>query len=197
VIDVMPWLPKSHRLSGKPIEDVYRDLAERYLRPRSRIMDAVEEFQRDRLDDTTIAVHYRGSDKKFEMSNLDKVNARYFEVLDGFDPKSRIFLLTEDARAAEKFRARFGDRIIASDCLRTDNDVGVHYLPTADRTRLGVEVMIDTYLAMRCSAFVGNGTSNVSAVVAALKAWPEGRCVLLTPSLLGKRNIYVHVVPER
>lgn len=194
VIDLMPWIPKSDRLAGKTIDEVYRDLAQRYLRPRPQIMQAVDEFQRSRFDDATIAVHYRGSDKKNEMRDFDDVNARYFDVLDRFDPKSRIFLLTDDARAAAAYRARFGERIILSDCLRTDNDVGIHIRPTADRTRLGIEVMIDTYLAMRCSAFVGNGKSNVSAVVAALKAWPAGRCTLLVPSFLSTRNIFVHLV---
>jgi hypothetical protein len=70
--------------------------------------------------------------------------------------------------------------------------MGLHYLQDADRTRLGTEVMVDTYLALRCSCFIGNGMSNVSAIVAALKPWRNDECTLLVPSLLHRRNLYLY-----
>ena len=56
--------------------------------------------------------------------------------------------------------------------------------------------MVDTYLAMRCQSFIGNGLSNVSAFVAVLKPWGDYECTLLTPSLLRSRNPYIHTEPR-
>ena len=192
-IDLIPWIPKSHRLFGKTIDEVYRDLAERYLQPRLEIAAAVETFYREHLSGApSIADHLRGSDKRLEMNELDSINQSYFGILDRFDPLSRIFLLTDDARWINAFRTRYGDRVVTTDCRRTDGDKGVHYLPSEDRTRLGTEVMVDTYLAMHCARFVGNGSSNVSAIAAALKPWRDGECTLVAPSLLHSRNSYIY-----
>jgi hypothetical protein len=70
--------------------------------------------------------------------------------------------------------------------VRTDNDLGIHYTPSVDPVRLGIEVMRDTYLALRCARFIGNGQSNLSAMVAMLKRWDPGACVLVAPSQLHK-----------
>jgi hypothetical protein len=84
------------------------------------------------------------------------------------------------------FHERYGDRIAVTDSMRTDNDLGIHYAPAVDRVRLGIEVMRDTYLALRCAKFIGNGRSNVSAMAAMLKRWEPGACVLVAPSQLYK-----------
>jgi protein O-GlcNAc transferase len=140
-------------------------------------------------------VHYRGSDKRGEVEDLDKVNRSYFDVLDGLPSETRIFLLTDDAQAAERFRTQYGDRIVTTDAQRTSDDQGVHYLPSSDRRRLGTEVMVDTYVAMRCDRFIGNGGSNVSAFVATLKTWRDGDCILLLPSLLSFRLPALYIPP--
>ena len=190
LIDLWLWIPKTHRLFGKSLEVVYRDLAARYLRPRPHITSAVEQFYCEHLSGApAIAVHVRGSDKHVEYQNNDTINARYFEVLDQLDQETRIFLLTDDARWAEAFRARYGDRLVMTSSERTAGSMGVHTLPHADRPRLGVEVMVDTYLALRCSRFLGNGNSNVSAVVAALKPWGRSECTLLARSQLYMRGL--------
>jgi protein O-GlcNAc transferase len=188
IAHLLPWLPETHRLSGKAIEEAYRDLAGRYLKPRPEIAAQAETFFREHLDGApSVAVHYRGTDKHGELDNLDEVNRGYFDVLDGLPSEMRVFLLTEDAAAVERFRARYGNRIVTTDAQRTSGDTGVHYLPSSDRKSLGIEVMVDTYVALRCDRFIGNGASNVSAFVATLKTWREGDCILLAPSLLSFR----------
>jgi hypothetical protein len=61
-----------------------------------------------------------------------------------------------------------------------------------DRIALAKEVLIDSYVALRCRKFLGNGQSNVSAAVAALKPWNHGECVLLLPSLLHAPNMTIY-----
>jgi len=185
VVDLLPWIPATHKLRGKSLDDVYRYLAETYLRPRESISSQVEEFYRRHIRGLpTVAVHVRGSDKRLEMADLDRLNELYFDAIDRVDPSWRILLLTDDTRCVAVFQERYGDRVIVTDSIRTDNDLGIHYHSSVDRIRLGAEVMRDTYLALRCEKFIGNGRSNVSAMAAILKCWDPGACVLLAPSQL-------------
>jgi protein O-GlcNAc transferase len=187
VIDLLPWLPATHKLHGKSLDEVYHYLVTTYLRPREFVLSQVEEFYRRHIRGLpTVAVHVRGSDKKLEIADLDRLNKLYFAAIDREDPSWRILLLTDDTRYVTAFRERYADRIVVTDSLRTDNDLGIHYQSPVDRVRLGAEVMRDTYLALRCEKFIGNGRSNVSAMAAVLKRWDPGTCVLLVPSRLRK-----------
>jgi protein O-GlcNAc transferase len=187
VVDLLPWIPPIHKLRGKSLEEVYHYLVTTHLKPKGFISAQVEELDRRYIHGKpTIAVHVRGSDKRIEVANLDQVNKLYFDAIDREDPSWQILLLTDDTRCIEVFQQRYGDRIAVTDSIRTDNDLGIHYVPSVDRVRLGIEVMRDTYLALRCTKFIGNGRSNVSAMVALLKRWDPGACVLLVPSQLHK-----------
>ncbi|MBV9427265.1 MAG: hypothetical protein JO084_06060 [Bradyrhizobiaceae bacterium] len=187
VVDLLPWIPPGHKLHGKPLDEVYYYLATTWLKPREAIWAQVEElFQRHIRGKPTLAVHVRGSDKKIEMADLDRINSLYFGVIDREDPSWQILLLTDDTRCAEMFQNRYADRIVLTDSMRTDNDLGIHYTPSVDRVRLGIEVMRDTFLALRCQKFIGNGHSNLSAMAAMLKRWGPGDCVLVAPSQLHK-----------
>jgi len=185
VVDLLPWIPPAHKLRGKSLQDVYHYLVATYLRPRESIASQVEEFYRRHIRGLpTVAVHVRGSDKMLEVADLDRLNKLYFDVIDRVDPSWRILLLTDDTRCVAVFQERYAGRVIVTDSIRTGNDLGIHYHASVDRVRLGAEVMRDTYLALRCEKFIGNGRSNVSAMAAILKRWDDGACVLLVPSQL-------------
>jgi len=187
-VDLLPWIPPTHKLHGRSLDEVYDYLAATYLRPTEFILLQVEElYQRHIGGKPTIAVHVRGSDKRLETANLDQLTKLYFDAIEREDPTWKILLLTDDRRCAVVFQERYAERIILTDSMRTDSDLGVHYTPSLDRVRLGTEVMRDTYLALRCAKFIGNGRSNVSAMVAMLKRWDYGTCVLLAPSRLRER----------
>jgi hypothetical protein len=51
---------------------------------------------------------------------------------------------------------------------------------------LAREVLEDAFLALRCDAFLGDGASGVSNMIAALSNWPAGQVTLL------RKNVYVH-----
>lgn len=131
-----------------------------------------------------IAVHVRGADKSSEYGQLDALNESYFPVLDQQDSATRIFLLTDDAHWLTRFRDRYGDHIVTTDSLRSENNSGVHTSGLHNRVRLGTEVAIDAYIALTCDKFLGNGRSNLSAMVAILKDWTPSACTLLATSLL-------------
>jgi protein O-GlcNAc transferase len=197
IVDLLPWIPSTHELHGKPLEQVYYYLVAKYLKPRQHIMSQVEDFYAAHIRGMpTLAVHVRGSDKRLEIGDLDDLNRTYFVAIDRESPSWLILLLTDDTRCVSAFRARYADRIVVTDSIRTETDLGIHYHSFVDRVRLGGEVMRDTYLALRCEKFIGNGQSNVSAMAAMLKRWDPGACLLLAPSQLRKSYRQKFMLPR-
>ncbi len=189
VADLVPWIAPDHPWHALSAERIYRALVDKYLKPQPRIAAAVESFAAQHFGSAPIlAVHLRGSDKRAEMAELDTLNATYFDAIAKENPEARIFLLTDDERWLARFQLKYGDRLIVTESLRAQSEQGIHYTRLDAGARLGDEVMIDAYLATRAQAFIGNGRSNVSAMIAVLKAWPEGTSTLLAPSQLFERN---------
>ena len=180
---LLAWLPAGHPLEGKSVPEAYRYLMAKYLRPRPEIVAEVDRFASAHFGSSPIVgVHVRASDKVQEVSALEALSAEYFPVVERWlaaAPGAKLFLLTDDTRVRALYEKRYGARLVTTTCTRTNSAVGVHFLQHADPGRIGVEVMVDTYLAGRCSRFIGLGYSNVSLFASYLKRWPEGSCVLL------------------
>ena len=195
--DIMPFIPPKHDLYGKPMAFIFSKMIEKYLRPVRPIQEAIDQFFLKHLTGCqTVAVHVRGSDKMGEvlrytacLSPLEQINDKYFPIIDNFPPTWRIFLLTDDARLIDVFCARYGERIVMTQSQRTTCDTGVHYLPISSRFTLGAEVMLDTYLATRADAFIGNGRSNVSAIIDVMRQASGRQCVLIEPNQLYEETI--------
>jgi protein O-GlcNAc transferase len=196
---LLPWLPPAHPLAGKPLVDAYRDLVRRYLRPQPDIVVRADRFAGEQFGGgPVLGVHARGSDKIEEVSELANLLAAYFPLVDErlrAAPTTRLFLLTDDTRIRIAYEARFGSRLISTDCSRTDSGQAVHYKQHDDPSTIGTEVMVDALLATRCDAFIGLGYSNVSLYVSYLKAWPPGSCVLLGDNLHEAWNALVLEMP--
>lgn len=201
VAGILPWVPATDPLHARSPVEVVRDLAAVHLRPVEEVLERVESFANSGLAGRRwVAAHLRGSDKMLESADLALVNDEIMTEVDRSidqDPEMGILLIVDDARWLSRAKARWGDRMRATDVLRTSGDVGVHHLPGLDPIRLGREVLIDALLAARCDRFVGNGQSNVAAMIACLKAWPEGTCRLVRPSLLEHPNIFLHLPKPR
>jgi tetratricopeptide (TPR) repeat protein len=196
VVNVMPWIPTHHPMHAKSLEEIYRYLTAKYLRPRADIAAACDAFLAAHLaGGPFVAVHIRGSDKAIEDPDLDATNRTFHAALDGMDSSWPIFLMTDDAQCLARMKAAYGQRIIATDCQRTITTEGVHYLPGMDPVRLGREIMIDTYLALRADRFIGNGRSNVSAMIAVMKDWAPGACTLIGRSQFHERNLRIYQIP--
>jgi hypothetical protein len=180
---LLPWLPAWHPLAGASLQDAYRSLVRKYLRPRAEILAEAERFSAAHFGGRPpVGVHVRGSDKIEEVSGLEAILGRYFEDLEArlrARPDAGLFLLTDDERVRAYYAQRYGARLLSTPCARSSTNVGVHYLASRDPVRSGVEVMVDAYLAARCDTFTGLGYSNVSLYVSYLKDWPPGSCVLL------------------
>ena len=196
--NVMPWLPPAHPMHGKPLDAVYRFLVEKYLRPRAEIVAACDAFFGAQLAGAPfVAVHLRGSDKAREDRNAHAVSQAILSLLAETDPSLRVLVLTDDERCLAMARNVLADRVVATNCQRSRVDQGVHYLPTTDRVQAGCETMVDSYLALRARRFIGNGLSNVSAMISIMKDWPSGTCTLLGGRILADRNLRIYQIPIR
>jgi hypothetical protein len=100
--------------------------------------------------------------------------------------------MTDDSRVLDYFLGIYGNKIIATDCLRTSNEKGIHYQAVPDRRRLGEDVVVDAYLAARGKAFIGNGYSNPSLIVSYLKDWPEKDVYLHSLNINLTHNTFLH-----
>src|SRR6266404_2602265 len=196
VPNVMPWLPQAHPMHGKPLDAVYRYLAEKYLRPHAELVAACDAFFDAQLAGAPfVAAHLRGSDKLLEDENVLAVNQAILSLLGEADPSWRILVLTDDERCLAMVKSVFGTRVVATQCQRSRMDRGVHYLPATDRVQAGREIMVDSYLALRAHRFIGNGLSNVSGMIAILTDWPSGTCTLLGPRILADRSLRLYLTP--
>jgi protein O-GlcNAc transferase len=194
VVDVAPWIPEDHPMHGKPLPQIYRYVIDKYLRPRAPALSACEAFYTAHLQGRPYAaVHIRGSDKAFEDKNLEANSQKLLSAVAALDPNCTIFLLTDDTHWHERMTLQFGSRVVATKSQRSSNATGVHYLKSLDRIQIGFEVLVDTLLALRADRFVGNGSSNVSAMIAVMKEWPRGACTLIGESSLLKRNLFIHL----
>ena len=196
--ELVLWLEKDDPYNGASLEHVFSQLIQKYLRPRAAITATVDDFHTQHLSEAPfIAAHVRGSDKVNEQPNLNEINEAYFTTLDRMTEGTgeRIFLLTDSDPIVSAFRAHYGDRVVIADARRTAKQIGVHYQAWDDRVSLGFEVMKDVYLAARAKRFVGNGLTNPSCMIAHLKNWPSGDCVLLVPNFQHRRNHFIHFCP--
>jgi hypothetical protein len=186
--DLVASIPKTHMWFGKSAHEVYRLVAEKYLRLRPPIADEIEEFYADHLAGAVpvIAVHLRGTDK-FREPDYKLSLRTYFDIIDRDAPGWRIFLLTDQVQYVDAFRERYGSRVIVTDAHRSSDRAAVHHDRSADHVRLGIEIIKDTFLALRCQKFLGHGLSNPACFVAVLKDWEQHDCTLIGPSLL-ERN---------
>jgi hypothetical protein len=190
VSDLIPWLEPGDPLHGKSRIEVTRYLVEKYLHLRPNIRTGIDAFAAQVLAKSKcLGVHIRASDKVAEVKDLADVNAQYIPWVEAFladKPDWRIFLLTDSQSTLQTFLSRFPGRIIATASHRTDGRFGIHY-SGHDPVEVAQQVIIDTYLATRCDAFVGNGASNVSLAVEYLRDWPDGTYALLGPDWRGIR----------
>ncbi len=195
VANFAPLIPRHHPLSGLSVADLYRYAIQKYFRPRGSILDQAKAFFDAKLaGGPFVATHMRGSDKVRESTfTADSerfrryVTRETFKILDQVDPSYRIFLMTDDERIAEQTASRYGSRIVMTPSERSDNEMGVHFKATTN-PRLGIEVMVDVFLALQATAFIGFGGTNVAAMIALLRDWPPKRCVLIGPSVLLRRG---------
>jgi len=202
VIELLPWVRPPHPLAHTgtiaipEIEAAYRFLVSRYLKPRREILEAVETFAAKHFQGKEIlAVHVRGSDKIFEVQQLAETHQWILNQVNAqlaANPALFIFLITDDAAVRAQYLTHFPRNLIMTECIRSSTPQGVHFLPALSRRQLGIELLIDMYLAARCDRLVGLGFTNVSNMILHLKEWPKDSTNLLGLVAHYHRNLVLH-----
>jgi hypothetical protein len=196
IIDIKPYIRSDQPLFGLSINEIYYYLVSRYLHPKSLIMNNVDNFLRNNLKEANfIAIHLRGSDKISEVKNLDDINKQYKSIIEkeiSNDHNLKIFLMTDDSRILEEYCKIYGNKIVFTDCQRTNNTRGVHYKSSSNSIKLGFEVMTDVYIASKAKIFIGNGFSNSSQIVRYLKKWPENNLHFIGKEIFHSFNTSIH-----
>ena len=186
------WLEPGHPAAGLSVHHIYRYLINKYLRPMPQVRSAVEAFAVSHFGDGPVmAIHIRGTDKHTETKPFGDLAAEYPALLDAMStkhPAKRMFLMTDEAAVAERFRANFGDRVVMTDAFRGGGARGIHFDESLGGPRLGREVLVDTLLAARAGCFVGFGPSNVTGMILVLKDWPAGATAHVGPNYLNWRK---------
>ena len=196
VNDLAPWIPAAHPLHGMGTDELCLYLFRRYLKVRPSIAAKAEAFFRQKMaGGAQLALHVRGGDKGGEDPGLSRLNALYHPAIERYllqAPHAGLFLMTDDAQILSDYLGRYPDRVIHTGASRTRTAHGVHYQQHASRYLLAEEVIVDTLLALRCEAFIGNGLSNVSLAVAQMKGWAPGTCRLFGARLDRLRQLTLY-----
>ncbi len=147
------------------------DIYKKYI----RLKPAVQEYIDTNLDSVLggkkcIGVHVRGTDFKKEYRDHAKVVTlgQYMKAVSdavkehGFE---RIFLATDEQATVDKFRSRFGEKVVCyNDIFRSTDGEPVHFSEDAredHKYKMGLEVMRDMYTLAKCDGLIC-GYSNVS-----------------------------------
>lgn len=170
-----------HLCNEEKHEAIYRTR----FRLQPEITRAVDSFYKNRMAHRhpILGVHIRGSDKVIEVPQLSDYNDLYPDLIEEYlkvQPDACIYLMTDSEEILFTYKERYGNRIISTPSVRTSNEAtAVHFLPDYKGHDKGIDIVMDTYLALKCDHFIGAYYSNVSLAIKRLKKWPEGTLSLI------------------
>jgi len=184
--DIADWIPRYSRFHGATTTEIFRILIAERLVIAPEIKTAADALRATLLGDAPyLSAHIRGTDKKNEVPNNDMLITSYLLWADRMMANADLplFLATDDERFAALFRSRFGLRVKLPEATRGTGSVGVHFTPGESGYKLGVEMVIDTLLAVGGDHFVGNGLSNPSCAIALMRRQAPMTCTLLADNI--------------
>jgi hypothetical protein len=141
--------------NGESIRETYHLCMQKYVRLRASIRQEIELAKAELFGDFhVIGVHARFTDTAlgFEKRSAPSLT-EYFKKIDEYSAANRvdrIFIATDYLPALEQFQQRYGDKIVALECIRSDGATSIHGhydsgLPGSPY-RKGLEVVRDAYL---------------------------------------------------
>ena len=167
----LDWAISSTAPAASEKKLLLANIYERVARPVTAIRDEIASFVSNAPGSGSLAaLHLRGTDKfkedpdSFETSLGSLAEAEQ-------SPFNRIFVMSDDGSWIERARQRLGDRMITRPSQRSSGSVGLHYAQLdGTRRALGVDIVVETMVAVEADSFYGSGRSNVSATIALLRS---------------------------
>lgn len=132
-----------------------------HIHVKPHIQRKVDSFVKRYFNQYIIGVHYRGTDKGKEAPRVSYETV--FEEIDKHIPPDNmysLFVATDEIEFLEQARTRYSERVVATEAVRSDSHVGVHFVNKNNYT-IGEEALIDACLLSRCSVLIRT-SSNLS-----------------------------------
>ena len=163
-----PWINPESRFYSMTVPDIYRDLMQKYIKPKTHLIERAERFiKRAFKGKEFIAIHLRGTDKAQEKQSQDiaSINEQLIEQATTFDKSLPIFVMTDDVRQITTMQKRFSNRIHSVDVTRSSGDKqGVHHT-ARNKQKIAEEVLVDVIIANQSKHFFGCGFSYLACCV--------------------------------
>ncbi|HHW48211.1 MAG TPA: hypothetical protein GXX14_06295 [Clostridiaceae bacterium] len=194
---ILAWTNRSHWSFGKTPYQVYRQLFDKYLKPKPEVIREIKKYINTtpdfRDEKPILGVHCRSNAIVHEVAQIYDLNELYrpfiWQYIVRYNVR-HVFLITDSKKILKDFKKLYGANGML---LYTDSKKRPlkERLPTClltypNKRHKGVElikdtieVIKDTYLASQCDFFIGNGYSSLSNMVMRLKDWPETNIKLL------------------
>jgi len=168
VINIKPWVDPSLALSQLSLDQAYRYLAKKYLKPQRAIVEQVNAFIRQYLSVPFVAVHARGSDKDEGYRALTSIPGQTLQCaqqrLANMPSNSKLFLM--------------------------------HYDNNTDKQTAGKEMLLDMLIAARADCFIGLGLSNPSQLIKYFGDFSEDDYILFGENRLKQFNTHLYKTIE-
>lgn len=134
----------------------------KYVKIKAHIQKTIDDFYDKHIKrQPTIGVHIRRSDKIEEAAEVPL--EQFIQLMNKF-PDYQYLVASDVANVIDELKKRFGDKIIAYDAYRSQDNAPIHYKHEIDRVGAGIDVLIEVVLLSRCDFFI-HGCSNVATAV--------------------------------
>ena len=141
--------------------DKAHDILSRYVRIKPHIQAEVDDFVERFFDRPVLGLHLRGTDKGTAGASPHLMRIippeDYFPFVDRYTEEHgpcRIFVATDQVQFLERVRARYGDRVVALDAIRTSGAFNAFQTPDDKNYVKGREVLIDCLLLSHCDSLL-------------------------------------------
>lgn len=197
VSSIIPWIKKDHHVYGKTPHQVYRYLFDKYIQFQPDVIKKAQQFIQShshfRDEKPILGVHIRANAIVNEIGQVYNLNHYYHPNIWNFMHNFQcrhLFLITDSHQLAKEFKKLYGiyDTLILSDSKKSFFKGRVHpnrsNYPNQRHKDMELvqdtyDILKDTYLALQCDYFIGNGYSSLSNTVLRMKDWPETNIKLL------------------
>lgn len=143
----------------------FRNIVKKYIKLKNTTNEKIDMFYNENMTNKkSIGVHFRATDKPEELlgylSNTGReVRLRSIDdfINEALKHNPDVIFLSTDCNKAKSIAEKISDKVVFTDCFRSDTDYPVHYGSTPGRCE---EVIIDCYLLSKCDHII-HALSNV------------------------------------
>lgn len=162
---------------GEFVHDIYVNvhtahaLTIEFIRPQKYFFEEISAVKAKFFDNNKVlGVHFRGQEHKTaplhpSCPSKEQVKSRIDKIISMY-PVDYIFVVTEEQTYLDFLQQTYGDKVIFTDAFRTHEE-NAYFLKKKPRDlhmyKLGLDVMIDTYLLSLATYLVASGKDDVAS----------------------------------